>query len=87
MCVLNQPIHTSHHIAAPCFNESCQQTLLQRCNEVCDIALIDLNGVAPKWVATPFSSDSIFSNENYLASVIAALTQLILTLGVNGLLV
>ena len=34
----------------------------QRC--VCNIALIDHNGVAPKWVATPLSSDSIVFNES-----------------------
>ena len=30
----------------------------QRCDEACYIAVIEKNGVAPKWVATPFLSNS-----------------------------
>ena len=31
----------------------------QRCDDVCDTVLIDHNRVTPKWVATPFWSNSI----------------------------
>ena len=49
----------------------------QCCSDACDTVLIDHNGVAPKWVTTPFWSDSIFSihfNESCNTSVLAALT-------------
>ena len=50
-----------------------------------DTAVIEHNGVTPKWVPTPFCnpfwSDSIVFNQSSIASVIAAL---MLTLGVNG---
>ena len=52
----------------------------QRCNEASDTALIENNGVTPKWVATPFWSDSIVFNENSIASIVTALT---LRLSVN----
>ena len=47
----------------------------QRCNEASDTALIENNGVTPKWVATPFWSDSIVFNENSITSIIAELLQ------------
>ena len=46
-----------------------------------DSVLIGNSGVACKWVATPFWSDSIIFNENGIVSIIAALT---LMLGING---
>ena len=48
----------------------------QHCNDACDTALIDQKGVAPKLGATPFSSDSILTNENCVTSVIATLMQI-----------
>ena len=45
------------------------------CDDACDTVLIDHNGVAPKWVATPFSSIYIVVNENCVTSVITAMTQ------------
>ena len=55
--------------------------LRQLCDDACDSVFIENSGVARKWVATPFWSDSIVFNENRIASVIAAFT---LTLGING---
>ena len=37
-------------------------------------ALIDHNGIAPKWVAIPFPGDSILVSESCVARVIVALT-------------
>ena len=56
-------------------------TLRQLCDDASDIVLIQNNGVASKWVATPFWSDSIDSNESRITSVIATL---LLMLSVNG---
>ena len=36
----------------------------QLCGDASDTVLFENNGVARKWVATPFWSDSIVSNEN-----------------------
>ena len=47
---------------------------------------METNTVTPEWGCNPFWSDSILFNESYVASVMAALTLLTLTLGVNGLL-
>ena len=55
--------------------------LRQLCDEACNSVFIENSGVAQKWVATPFWSDSIVFNENRITSLIAALT---LTLGING---
>ena len=55
--------------------------LRQLCDDACNFVFIENSGVAQKWVATPFWSDSIVFNENRIASVI---TALMLTLGVNG---
>ena len=55
--------------------------LQQLCDDATDTVLIENNGVAQKWVATPIWSDSIVFYENIIASVIAELS---LTLGVNG---
>ena len=52
-----------------------ERGIRSRLHVACDIALFDHNGVTPKWVATPFSSDSIISNDSYVGSVIASLTQ------------
>ena len=52
--------------------------LLQRCDDACDTLLMDHNGIAPKWVASQFSSNSIKTNEPVHKchhSVIAVLTQ------------
>ena len=69
-------------------HQASASTKSQRCNDACNIALIEISGVTPKCVATPFWSDTIFFidfNESYVASVIAALTlRWRLTLGVNG---
>ena len=62
------------------------ERLRQRYDDACDVVLFEKNGVAPKWVAAPFWSDSIYSidfNKGYVTSVITALT---LMLGVNGTL-
>ena len=56
------------------FTPGVRVTLRQRYDDACNMALIDHNGVAPKWVATPFSSGSIVVNESYVASAIAVLT-------------
>ena len=53
----------------------------QHCDDASDTVVIENNGVATKWVATPFPSDSFVFNENRIASVIAVLTM---TLSVNG---
>ena len=55
--------------------------LSQRCDNTSDIGLIENKGVAPKWVATLFWSDSIVFNESSIASVI---TVFMLALSVNG---
>ena len=53
-----------------------------------DTVLIENNGVTPKWVATPFWSDSIVFSENSITSVMGELSQqLTLTLSVNGPLI
>ena len=54
----------------------------QRCDDTCDkgLALIEKNGVAPRWLATPFCSISIFCRKRH-RSVDSAL---MLTLSVNG---
>ena len=57
--------------------------LQQFCNDTSNTVLIENNGVAWKWVAAPFWSDSIVFNGNSFASVIAGLSALTLTLGVN----
>ena len=48
----------------------------QCCDDACNIALIEKNGVTPKWAATPFWSDSVAIdfNESCVTNVIAALT-------------
>ena len=53
-----------------------ESILHKRDDDASYAVLIDHNGVTPKWVATPFSSDSIVANENCVAIVIAALTQI-----------
>ena len=53
----------------------------ERQRQRCDTALVENNSVAPKWVATPFWSDSIVFNQSSIASIITALT---LMLRVNG---
>ena len=62
-------------------------TQSQRCDDACNIPLIEINGVTTKWVTTPFCSDSIcfhwFQRElccKHHRTVDSALT---LTLGVN----
>ena len=47
---------------------------LQYYNCTGDTSLTDMNGVAPKWVAIPFSSDCIDFIERSSKSVIAKLT-------------
>ena len=47
----------------------------QRCNDASNTGLIENNAVTPKWVATPFWSDSIVFNEKRIASVITELSQ------------
>ena len=42
--------------------------LRQLCDDACDTALIENNGVAPEWTCNPFSIDSIVFNENRIAS-------------------
>ena len=49
----------------------------QNCNDASNTALIEINGVDPEWVATPFRSNSISFNgfnETNITGVIAALT-------------
>ena len=50
-------------------------TLWQLCNDASNTVLIKSNGVAWKWVATPFSTDSIVFNEKNIASVVIELSQ------------
>ena len=49
--------------------------LQQLCYDASDTVLIENNGVARKWVATPFWSYSIVFNENTIASIIAELSE------------
>ena len=44
-------------------------SVTQRCDDAGDTALIDIKRVAPKLVATPFSSESPDFNESCIASV------------------
>ena len=50
------------HRVSP-FTPSVRVSLRQHCDDACDTVHIDHNRVAPKWVATPFSSNSIVANE------------------------
>ena len=49
--------------------------LRQLFNDTSDTVLIENYGVARKWDATPFRSDSIVFNKNSIASLIAELSQ------------
>ena len=49
--------------------------LRQLCDDTSDSDLIENNGVAQKWVATPFWSDSFVFNDNSVASVITELSK------------
>ena len=49
--------------------------LQELCNDASDTVLIENNGVASEWVATPFWSDSIVFNENSVANTIPELSQ------------
>ena len=71
----------SKTIRMPCLMHKLMRNSEQRCDDACDSALIENSGVAWKWVANPFWSDSIVFNESRISSVITALT---LTLGLNG---
>ena len=47
----------------------------QCCDNASSAVLIENNGVALKWVATPMYSDSIVFSDSSIVSIIAALTQ------------
>ena len=52
-----------------------QSTLQQLCDDASYTVVIENNGVARKWVATSFLSNSIVFNENSVTSIIAELSQ------------
>ena len=60
----------------------------QRCDDPCNIALIEINGVAPNWVTTPVWGDCIcfhwFQWELCHKHHHSVDSALMLTLGVNG---
>ena len=49
--------------------------LWQLCDDASDTVLIENNGVARKWVAIPFWSNSVVFNDSSITSVIAELSQ------------
>ena len=45
----------------------------QHCGDTSHTSLIEYNGVTPKWVVTPFRSDSIIFNQRTVASIIRSI--------------
>ena len=56
-------------------HQASESMLQQLCDDASNTVLTENNGVAWRWVATPFWSDSIVFNENSIASIIAELSQ------------
>ena len=63
------------------FHQVSVSMLQQLCDDASDTVLIENN---PEWGCNPSSSDSNVFNEKSIASIIAVLAALMLTLGVNG---
>ena len=56
-------------------HQALESMLRQLCDGTSNTVLIENNGVAGKWIATPFLSNSIVFIENSITSLIAALSQ------------
>ena len=62
-------------------HQASASTRIERCDDTGDTALIEINGVVTKEVATPSPSDSIDFNENCITGVTSALMPV---LGIKG---
>ena len=69
----SQSIFESLHSVRARLHQTLASMQHQYSNDTNDTSLIEMNGVTPKGVASPFSSDPIDFNKRSIASVIAGL--------------